>query len=166
MKKLLSTGLSFFTIAFLVLSIPAGLSAKAAQGPNINVWGDFATGKVKRGGSVQARVYMDIPGGYHTQSNKPSDKYLVATKLEVYAPNGVRVGAVIYPPAKFIPFGEDKKKLSVFEGKVTLRFNVTVPANYNGGELEIKGKLRFQSCSDRECYAPTSKDVWMKISVG
>lgn len=165
MKKLLSTGLSFFTIAFLVLSIPAGLSAKAAQ-PNINVWGDFATGKVKRGSTVKARVYMDIPGGYHTQSNRPSDKYLVATKLDIYPPSGVRVGAVMYPRAKFITFGEDKKKLSVFEGKVTLIFNVTVPANYSGGELEIKGKLRFQSCNNRECYAPTTKDVWMKISVG
>jgi DsbC/DsbD-like thiol-disulfide interchange protein len=163
MKRLFSKSFIFLTIAILVLSVPATLSA--AQ-PNINAWGDFATGKVKRGGSVQGRVYMDIPGGFHTQSNRPSDKYLVATKLEVYPPSGVRIGTVSYPAAKFITFGPEKKKLSVFEGRVTMRFNVTVPANYGGGEVEIKCKLRFQSCNDRECYPPTSKDVWMKISVG
>lgn len=166
MKRLLSTSFVFTAIAFLVLSVPVGLSAKATpQAPTINTWGDFAAKNVKRGSSVKARIYMDIPAGFHTQSNKPSDKYLVATKLDLESWDGVKTSAVMYPPAKFITFGEEKKKLSVFEGKVTMIFTVTVPANYGKGELDIKGKLRFQSCNDRECYAPASKEVWLKISV-
>lgn len=165
MKRLLSTSFVFLAVTFLVLSVPVGLSAAAPQAPNINTWGDFAAKSVKRGGSVKGRVYMDIPAGYHTQSNKPSDKYLVATKLDLQSWEGVKTSAVTYPPAKFITFGEEKKRLSVFEGKVTMTFTVTVPANYPKGELDIKGTLRIQSCNDRECYAPTSKEVWLKISV-
>lgn len=165
MKKLLSVSFAFLAIAFLVLSVPAGLSAATPQPPTINTSGDFAAKSVKRGGTVQGRVYMDIPGGYHTQSNKPSDKYLVATKLDLYTYNGVKVSAVTYPAAKFIAFGEEKKKLSVFEGKVTLKFNAIIPANYSEGEVAIKGLLRFQSCNDHECYPPITKEVWLKIGV-
>jgi len=170
MKRFFSTSFIFLTIAMLILSAPATLSinakanAKAAQ-PNINAWGEFASGNVKRGKSVQGKVIMDIPGGLHTHSNKPYDKYLIPTKLEVFPPNGVRVGAVIYPTGKIVKLGFSNSKLSVYEGRTTLKFNVTVPANYSGGEIAIKAKLRYQACSDSECYAPASKEVWLKAGV-
>lgn len=172
MKNLLSKSFAFLAIAILGLAVPFGLSGKSnaamtatvAQ-PDINAWGEFAARSVKRGGSVQGRVIIDIPNGYHTQSNKPSDKYLVATKLDLFPPDGVKVGAVVYPPAKYIAFGEEKKKLSVFEGRTTLKFNVAVPANFVGDKVAIKTKLRYQSCNDSECYPPVTKEVWATIGV-
>ena len=169
MKSLFAKSAIFLTVVLLFLSVPASLSVKAkfaaAQAPNINAWGDFASGKVKRGRSVQASVTIDIPGGYHTHSNKPFDKYLIPTKLEVSAPSGVRVGPVFYPPGKIVNLSFSKNKLSVYEGKTTMKFNVTVPSNYSGGQLEVKAKVKYQSCNDSECYAPTSKDVYLKIDV-
>ncbi len=168
MKKFFSTSFIFLTIAMLILSAPATLSASAkakTKQPNINAWGEFASGNVKRGRSIQGKVIIDIPGGLHTHSNKPYDKYLIPTKLEVFPPNGVRIGAIVYPVGKVVKLGFSNNKLSVYEGRTTLKFNVTVPANYNGGEIALKAKLRYQACSDRECYAPVSKEVWLKAGV-
>lgn len=166
MKRLLSTSFAFFAIAILVLTVPVGFTGKAApQAPTINTWGDFAAKSVKPGSTVQGRVYMEIPAGYHTQSNKPSDKYLVATKVDLYTYKGVRTGVITYPPAKFIAFGEEKKKLSVYEGRATFRFNVTVPLDYKEGEVAIKALIRYQSCNDHECYPPKTNEAWLKIPV-
>ncbi|MGH9928004.1 MAG: hypothetical protein ACREA9_02120, partial [Pyrinomonadaceae bacterium] len=44
-------------------------------------------------------------------------------------------------------------------------FTVTVPANYTDGRLELKARVRYQSCNDEVCFAPTSRDTSMGIDV-
>ena len=58
-----------------------------------------------------------------------------------------------------------KQAVAVFEGRAVLRFNVTVPANYNGSSGEIKGKLRFQACNDDSCFPPQTREVKMWLNV-
>jgi invasion protein IalB len=53
----------------------------------------------------------------------------------------------------------------VYEGRATMRFSVMVPANYNGGSGEIKGKVRFQACNDDACFAPVTREVKMWLNV-
>ena len=54
---------------------------------------------------------------------------------------------------------------AVYEGRATIRFTVNVPANYNGGSGEIKGKLRFQACTDESCFPPVTREVKMWLTV-
>ncbi len=71
---------------------------------------------------------MEIPGGLHVQSSKPLDKFLVPTKLEVEAPQGMKVRARFYPRAVLRNLKFSKGKVAVYEGRAAIRFNVTVPA--------------------------------------
>jgi DsbC/DsbD-like thiol-disulfide interchange protein len=133
--------------------------------PNIGVNGYFATDKAQRGRVVQAAIVIDIPSGYHINSNRPLERYLIATQLKVEAPSGVRVGPVMYPRALLKSFKFSNKQLSVYEGRAILRFNVTVPVNYSGGSLELKIHLRLQSCNDEVCFPPKTQDVNMLLDV-
>lgn len=146
-----------------VLSLPATLYAQSAS--DVNVSGSIAPDKIKKGRVVRATVVMDIPGGLHVQSNRPLDKYLVATKLDVETPSGMNVGPISYPRAVMRTLKFSKGAVAVFEGRATMRFNVTVPANYNGESGEIKGKLRFQACNDESCFPPVTREVKMWLNV-
>ena len=83
---------------------------------------------------------LNIPGGYHVNSNRPSGKYLVPTSLKFEPRDGVRVGAVRYPCATMRSFSFSDQKLSVFEGRAAMRFSVTIPANFPHSKMELKAK--------------------------
>ncbi len=153
----------FFCLLILPATLFAGASPQTA--PNIGVNGYFSADKVQRGRLVQAAVVMDIPSGYHVNSNKPLEKFLVATQLNVDAPNSVRVGPISFPRAQLKNFQFSKQKLSVYEGRVILRFNVMVPQSYNSGSVQLRAKLRFQTCSDSLCFPPQSREVKLDIPV-
>jgi len=131
----------------------------------VNVSGSISPDKIKKGRTVKASVVMDIPSGLHVQSSKPLDKFLVATKLDVETPSGMKVGPISYPRALMRNLKFSKGAVAVYEGRTTLRFNVTVPANYGGSSGEIKGKLRFQACNDESCFPPVTREVKMWLNV-
>jgi len=140
-------------------------AAAPAPDPNIVVRGYFATDKAQRGRVVQAAVVIDIPSGYHINSSRPLESYLIATSLKVDGPSGVRIGPTLYPRAALRKFKFSKKPLSVYEGRAVLRFNVTVPANYSGGSIELKAHLRLQSCNDEVCFPPKTYNEDLRIDV-
>lgn len=132
---------------------------------DINVSGSLAPDKVKKGRVARASVVMDIPSGLHVQSSKPLDKFLVATKLDVETPSGMKVGPISYPRAVMRKLKFSKGMVAVYEGKAMIRFNVTVPPGYSGGSGDIKGKLRFQACNDDACFPPVTQEVKMWLNV-
>ena len=154
------------TRIFLTITIALFVQAVAsAQSPNIGVNGYFANDKAQKGRIVQAAIVIDIPSGYHINSSRPLESFLIPTSLKVDAPGGVRVGGVMYPRAALRKFKFSQKQLSVYENKVILRFNVTVPANYSGGSVDLKAHLRLQSCNDEVCFPPKNFDQDMRIDV-
>lgn len=152
-------------LGFLIL--PANLhSAPAPQSaPNIGVNGSISPKKVKRGRTAQATIVMEIPGGYHVNSNRPLEKFLIATQLKIDAPKGVRVGPISYPRSQVRSLKFSKNKVAVFEGRTTIRFTVTVPSGFASNNVELKARLRYQSCSDEVCFPPQNRDesIWLNV---
>jgi DsbC/DsbD-like thiol-disulfide interchange protein len=146
-----------------VLLLPVTLYAQSAADVNVN--GSIAPDKIKKGRIARATVVVDIPRGLHVQSSRPLDKYLVATKLDVETPSGMKAGPVSYPRPLMRNLKFSKGAVAVYEGRAMLRFNVTVPANYGGSSGEIKGKLRLQACNDESCFPPVTREVKMWLNV-
>ena len=158
----------FRTLAIVIaLLVPTTLysNPRPQSSGDVKVDGSLAPEKIKKGRVVRASVVMEIPSGLHVQSNKPLDKYLIPTKLDVETPQGMKVGPVSYPRALMRNLKFSKSAVAVYEGRATLRFNVTVPANYSGSSGEIKGKLRFQACNDDACFPPVTREVKMWLNV-
>jgi hypothetical protein len=150
-----------------LLLVPVNFFGAAApqSAPNIAVDGSLAANKIARGRSLQGTVTMDIPSGYHANSNRPLEKFLIATQLQIEAPQGIRVGPVVYPRALLRSLRFSKNKVSVFEGRTSMRFNVTVPRSFNGNSAELKARLRFQACNDDTCFQPQTREVKMWLNV-
>ena len=152
-----------FSALLLLLVLPAALYAQSSEDVKVN--GSFTPDKTKKGRVVKGSVVMEIPSGLHVQSSKPLDKYLIATKLDVETPSGMKVGPISYPRAVMRNLKFSKGAVAVYEGRATIRFNLTVPANYSGSSGEIKGKLRFQACNDESCFPPVTREVKMWLNV-
>src|SRR6185436_212389 len=113
----------------VILLIPVAFYSKPIppqSAADVNVTGSVAPDKVKKGRVVRASVVMDIPNGLHVQSNKPLDKFLVPTKLDVETPSGMQVGPIVYPRAVMRNLKFSKSKVAVYEGRTTIQFPVTV----------------------------------------
>lgn len=152
--------------AAIVIAYPLQAATPApAPEPNISVVGYFSQDKAQRGKPVRASIVIDIPGGYHINSNRPLETYLIATSVKVEPEDGLRAGVVSYPRPLLKTFKFSKKQLSVYEGQVRLKFNLTVPANYSDGSAKVKARVRLQSCNDEVCFPPKNHEVSLKIEV-
>src|SRR6476620_10946742 len=154
-------------LLMILLAVPGNLLAKPLpqSAPDIGVTAASSAQKVQRGRSVQATVVMDIPSGFHVNSNRPLEKFLIPTQLKIETPRGLRVSAVSYPRAVLRNFKFSKNRVSVYEGRATMRFSVTVPATFSTGNTELKAHLRYQSCNDEVCFPPQSRDVSLWLNV-
>ncbi len=153
-----------FVPLFIIICGLYSASTVIAQ-PNISINGSISPTKTARGRTARATVVIDIPRGYHVHSNKPLEKFLIATQLQVEAPNGIRVGPVSYPRALMRSLKFSKNRVAVYEGRVTMRFSLTVPKNFAVGSAEIKGKVRYQSCDDEVCFPPQTKEMKLWLNV-
>ncbi len=166
----MSTGKVTFSLVILATSLffsgvlLSGHSMPQSP-PNIAVSGYLSADKATRGKPLPVVVVMEIPGGFHVNSNRPLEKFLIPTKLEILPPNGIRVGPVAYPRPVVRNLKFSKNKVSVFEGKTTMRFTVTLPGNYSSSATEIKARLKYQSCNDDFCFPPQTREISIPITV-
>jgi len=150
-------------LLFLFVIIGLLSASTLAQGSANVVKVSPSSVKVKKGGTAAATVTLNIDGGYHINSNRPSEAYLIATTLKIQPQGGVTSGAVVYPKAKLQKFSFSQKPLSVFDGQAVLKFNVRAGAGASSQTL--KGKLTIQACNDQQCLRPQTVDVNIPVEV-
>jgi hypothetical protein len=153
--------------AFLLTTLAATHTLRAdPPDPNIGVSGFFSSDKAQRGRAVQAAVVLDIPGGYHVNSNRPMSKYAIATVVKVDGPGGLKIGPVVYPRATVRRLkASNNQPLALFEGRAVIRFTIMVPPNFQQGMTELKANIRYQSCNDEVCFPPQTRQISMPIGV-
>src|SRR5262249_53733589 len=144
------------SLLFAVLFVGAACGAASAQSSAsvVKVSPGEQTYKVKKGVPTRVTVILEIQSGYHVNSNRPTDKNLIATALKMESGGSLAAGPVTYPRAKMQKFGFSDKPLSVFEGRVELKFQLRALASAKAGTQSLHGKLTVQACNDEACLRP------------
>ena len=107
------------------------------------------TGAGKGTLSIRAR----LESGWHVNSHKPSEDYLIATEVKLDPADGVRFGEAKYPEGKLQKFAFSDTPLSVYAGE----FVIEVPVEWSGSAPPaVSGSIAYQTCNDAQCLAPTS----------
>jgi len=121
---------------------------------------------VPRGKEFEVAVVASIVTGYHVNSHKPTDPYLIPTTVSAKLPKGFQLVDTIYPPGveKRFPFSPDKP-LNVYSGSVTLRLKLTAQKDAALGAATIPLTLRYQACNDAACLPPVSLPVEAKLRI-
>jgi hypothetical protein len=119
-----------------------------------------------RGKAFEVAIVVEIARGFHMNSHKPTDPYLIPTTLTPQTPAGFEIVDTIYPDGKLEKFSfSPTKPLDVYTGKVTLRLKLSAHADAALGAVTIPITLRYQACNDTTCLQPVKIPVDAKITV-
>jgi DsbC/DsbD-like thiol-disulfide interchange protein len=117
---------------------------------------------VKRGGTVAAHVKAVTLPGFHVNSNKPSEEYLIPLSL-TWTSGPLEAKTVNYPAPETIQMGADK--LSVFTGTIDIKTSFAAAGNVAPGSATMTGKLHYQACNNQMCFRPTTVEVHVPVTV-
>ncbi len=118
----------------------------------------------KRNDVLAVKLLAQLRDGYHVNSNKPNEEYLIPIKLTWQA-EPLQVEEVAYPKAHAVKSGFSENPLSVYSGAFEIVTRMKVPGNAPAGPVLATGKLRYQACNDRMCLPPKTVDVPLTIYI-
>ena len=151
--------------AFLLAVATSATAIAQTSADVVKTSGLLSVDKVKQGASVQAAVAMDISKGYHINSNRPLDKFLIPASLKIEPLNGASSSAVLFPRASMRRFPFSKTRMSVFEGRAVVRFTLRALPSLAVGKYTLHAKLTVQACNDQACLPPKTIDVSIPVEV-
>ncbi|MCL4523894.1 MAG: protein-disulfide reductase DsbD N-terminal domain-containing protein, partial [Acidobacteria bacterium] len=163
---LISTGLFLTSILpYLLTSVSAQETKLPPANTVVKPKACASLDKIPRGRAFDVAVVAEIMPGFHVNSNKPSEDYLIPTQLLPELPAGYKVLGTTYPPGKLLKFEFSEKKLSVYEGKFTLRMRLQAPAGAPLGATKLSLTLRYQACNESACLPPVKIPVPLEIEI-
>jgi DsbC/DsbD-like thiol-disulfide interchange protein len=121
--------------------------------------------KVPAGSPFDVAIVVAIQSGYHMNSHKPTESYLIPTEITMGAAPGFKEEKTTYPDGQMMQFQFSKEKLSVYSGQVTLRARIQSQPDAATGEVTLPFTLRFQACNQSACLPPTKVSVPVKLQV-
>ncbi|HEV2289444.1 MAG TPA: protein-disulfide reductase DsbD domain-containing protein [Candidatus Acidoferrales bacterium] len=120
---------------------------------------------VPRGSTFEIAAVVHVLPGFHMNSHKPSEDYLIPTLLTAKPHAGIKEIETIYPPGIDKKLSFSDKPLSVYTGTFTIRAKFSVAANAALGATSLPFTLQYQACNEDSCLPPVRIPVMAKIDV-
>jgi thiol:disulfide interchange protein DsbD len=111
-------------------------------------------------------VTAEIAEGWHINSDKPRDEFLIPTVLEVTAPEGIEIEQILYPEPFLERLAISEGLMSLYHGRVTFGARLRIASSTPPGSYTITATLSYQGCNNMTCIAPASVSTEVAIVVG
>lgn len=154
----------------LALLLLTGLTAApAVYGQSMPEIGLQLTPRVEReavhaGDTLLLALEVRLAPGFHVQSDRPVDEFLIPTRLSFDPPGGIEVTALAYPEAvKFLQ--AETLELLVFEEQFVIGARLVLDPDVAPGTYTIPATFGYQACDDMLCYAPAEEAVEFRVNV-
>jgi len=160
-------------ILFCLVFILAGATA-SADVSSFDLGGDeedivtaftvLSISAVEPGGEYPAAVVADIVPGWHINSAWPYQDYLIPAEVEFDTLEGLVPSEIRYPDGKDATLAGER--MSVYSDRAVIPFKVGISSTLAQGEYRLPVRFTYQPCNDRECRAPNTANISLKITVG
>lgn len=134
--------------------------AAAAQAQTVS----GSISQAERGRWVGGVIVLDIPKGIHVNSNSPASENLIPTTVRLIS-SDASVSEVRFPAGRLVRFEFADEPLSIYEGRVPLRFRYRVPLRFRGKTVRIRAEVSFQPCTETVCYLPRTETIIVRTRV-
>jgi hypothetical protein len=145
-------------LAAAVAIIADGLSAQT----NVLTVTTPPRSTAKRNGAMTARITVHVQEGYHVNSIKPTEDYMIPFKL-TWDKGVFEFVDAQYPEPKMQKYAFAPKPIAVYSGTFDIVSKFKVPANAPQGISGLSGKLRYQACNDVMCLPPKTVDIKLPV---
>jgi len=167
-KKIASAAAQVLFLLFAFCLLPSAFAQSKLPKPSEVVAPKITVtpARVAAGGTVNVTLVGAIMDGFHVNSNKPLEDYLIATELEPKLPANVKLVSTTYPKEKLQKFPFSEKPLAVYEGEFTVQMKLQVARGTAPGAVKIPLALRYQACNDEACLPPAKIPLTAEFTVG
>jgi thiol:disulfide interchange protein DsbD len=110
-------------------------------------------------------VVADIRAGWHVNSHKPKEDFLIPTEVKLKPAAGLKFSAVAYPNDVERKFAFSEQKLAVYEGRTVFLVPGSVDAAAAPGARTLTAVLSYQPCNENQCLPPTQLTATLTIEV-
>ena len=121
--------------------------------------------KVYPGSEFKLALEVNVEEGWHINSHKPYDEYLIPTSLTIIENSNFKLKKVAYPEPHDFKLSFSESPLSVWEGTVYKGALIEVDSNLTPGIYPLVVELEYQACNDISCQAPTAVTDTINIEV-
>ncbi len=143
----------------LALFLPFSLWAQA--GESVASIATPQTLAIKRGDTATQDLRVALKSGFHVNSDKPKDEFLIPLKLTWTGP--LLTKKIVYPKPEEVKVGNDV--LNVFTGDFDIRTEFAAPAQVQAGMVLMEGKLHYQACDNQSCKRPATATVRLPVTI-
>ena len=128
---------------------PLGNGATAPHGEHVHLASDLITVRGGQQDSTELRFHVD--DGFHINSHKPLDEFLIPTRVTFDDRDAVKVLEAEYPKGESFQLAAGAgETLSVYKGELRVALRMRAPK----GNSTLSGTLRYQACDARACFPP------------
>lgn len=117
---------------------------------------------IKRGASAPQTLKVEVLPGFHVNSDKPRDEFLIPLKL-TWTGGPLEAKSINYPKPEEIKAAG--LTLVVFTGSFAIQTDFKAPPNAAPGPATVTGKLRYQACNSDMCFRPATLDVHLPVII-
>jgi len=147
---------------------PAG--AVRADTMHLTLVSSISEAEVTAGKSLSISYNVTPKKLMHVYAPGKHDYQVIGVKIDPQP--WLRVQATKYPPSEIYHFKELDEKVETYGKPFTLVQNIAILATPEAKKLlaasptvTISGRLEYQACDDRVCYAPTKVPVSFTLNV-
>ena len=152
---------------FLVLTAISFVNTSAQFDQNkevVKIKLESSQKKAARNSLLKVALKVSIEKGWHINSNKPHEDFLISTKV-VSTDKRFPLANVEYPNAQDITLGFSDQPVSVFEGDIVINLLINIEKELSPGSYKIPIKVEYQSCNNQTCMPPTSVSDLFEVTV-
>jgi hypothetical protein len=158
-------------LAYLVATVSAvalGLTLARAQMPKpetvVQVRVEPVEVSIRPGAKFATTLLATIKPGFHVNSSKPVQEYLIPTRVELLDAPLFVLEKADFPPGEMKAFGfAPDEQLSVYEGTVRVPLTLRAKVRAAAGNHNLRLAFHYQACNDRFCLRPAQREVGLKV---
>ena len=131
--------------------VPEGAARTSSSGVVVEAWADAAAYRPYQ--QVRLHVQLTLPPGHHVYV-PPVPEGFVPLGVDVDPLEGLTVGTPEWPSGR--PFRVEGLDEEFFVAEGTVRLVVPLLFTQNLGSTLVRAAVRYQTCTEAECFAPAS----------
>jgi len=156
--------LAVVSLTSLLLAVCAGAQLPPKPETIVKLNASALQLDLPRHGLASVVLLATIQKGFHINSNKPSEDYLIPTRVELPADAPVEIAGADFPPGELKSFGfAPDEKLSVYEGMVKVSVKLKAKAEAPAGKHTVNLAFHYQACNDQLCLRPAKREVALTV---
>jgi thiol:disulfide interchange protein len=124
-----------------------------------------ATVEVTPGGKARAAINVQLPEGFHMNSDKPREENLIPITVSMEAVPAVSGATAAFPESIDLKQEGAALPLRVFEREFAIGLEVGVAADAAAGAYQLPLRVRYQACDEKQCYLPITAPLELSLSV-